>query len=425
MRRRFIGIVFSVSTLAAVVLTAGCTETETTRPTRFEPGPLGAVTLEADEPIRIRTLLSATVAPTLGAVSQHGAEFAVEDMGLIHGRRVRLGDPVDTSCSPAGGRAGAGGIVGDPQVAGVIGTNCSAAAVAASPVISEAGLLMISPSNTSPRLTSDLSGNANPDHHPGYFRVSSNDLHQARALSDFVYNELELRSVATLHDGDAYTSALVEAFADAFAEVGGEVPVQAEIAKGETDMTEVLTEFAAVGPDAVFFPLFVNEGTAFAAQARAFDGLEGTTLISAAALLVSSFLSTPQSEGMYFAGPEADFSSNTNELTGRSGQQVLDAFADRHGGFPESPYWAHAYDATTMLLAAIRSVAVEVEDRLYIDRARLRRAVRATDISGLVGTASCDDFGDCGTGRMNIYHHTDTSITDVSRLRVVYVYSPS
>ena len=416
-------MMFLALALVAVLAAPGCTESPTPPPD-FEPGPLGAVMLEADEAIQVRMLLSVTVAPTLGAVSWRGAEFAVRDMGPVGGRRVEMGDPVDTSCSPAGGRAGAGGIVGDPRVAGVIGTNCSAAAVAASPVISEAGLLMIAPSNTSPRLTSDLAGNANPDYHPGYHRVSSNDLHQARALSDFVYNELELRSVATVHDGDPYTSALVEAFADAFSVHGGEVPVQAAIEKGETDMTEVLTRFAAVGPDAIFFPLFVTEGTAFAAQARAFDGLEGTTLISAAALLVSSFLATPQSEGMYFAGPEADFSSNVNELTGRSGQQVLDAFESSHGGFPESPYWAHAYDATAMLLSAIGSVAVEVGDRLYIDRARLRETVGATDIAGLVGRVSCDEFGDCGTGRMNIFHHTDTSITDPSRLRVVYVYSP-
>ena len=39
-------------------------------------------------------------------------------------------------------------------------------------------------------------------------------------------------------------------------------------------------------------------------------------------------------------------------------------------------------------------------------------------------TLSCDRFGDCGTGRMNIYHHTDRSVTDVSKLPVVYVYSP-
>ena len=340
------------------------------------------------------------------------------------GREVELGDPVDTSCSPEGGRAGALGIVADPQVAGVIGTNCSAAAVAAAPVISDAGLVMISPSNTSPHLTSDLAGNANADYHPGYYRMSSNDLHQARALSDFVYNQLALRRVATLHDGDPYTSALVEAFAGAFSALGGEVPARAEIEKGDTDMTDVLVEFAAAGPDAIFFPLFVTEGSAFAAQARTFDGLEGTTLISAAALLVSAFLQTPQSEGMYFAGPESDFRSNVNELTGRSGEQVLAAYEARHGGFPQSPYWAHAYDATTILLSAIESIAVEEGDMLVLDRAALRAAVGATAINGLVGTVSCDDFGDCGTGGMNIYHHTDTSITDVSRLPVVYVYSP-
>ena len=409
----------SGTALIAVLATTGCTETTTPPP----PEP-DAIILDADDAIRIRMLLSVTVAPSLGAVSRAGAELAAEDMGPIHRRGVELGDPVDTSCSPEGGRAGAMGILGDTKVAGIIGTNCSAAAVAAAPVVSDEGLVMISPSNTSPRLTSDLAGNSNADHHRGYFRTASNDLHQARALSDFVYNQLELRSVVTVHDGDPYTSALVEAFADAFSALGGTVPSQAEIAKGQTDMTDVLADFAATDPDAIFFPLFVTEGSAFAAQAQAFDGLEGTTLISAAALLVGQFLATPQSEGIYFAGPEADFRSNVNEVTGRSGEQVLAAYDARHGGFPLSPYWAHAYDATTILLSAIKAVAVEEGDMLHIDRTALRAQVRATSMSGLIGTVACDRFGDCGTGRMNIYHHTDRKITDVSRLPVVYVYSP-
>lgn len=425
-------VLTSAAALITVLAISACRESpvvpppppEPPTPPPFQPGPLGAVTVGPGEAVQIRTLLSIRVAPTLGAVARQGTEFAVEDMGTVNGRRIELGNPVDTSCSPVGGRAGALGITGDPRVAGIVGTNCSAAAVAASPVVSEAGMVMISPSNTSPRLTSNLAGNASPHYHPGYFRTASNDLHQARALSDFVYNELGLRTVATVHDGDPYTTALVEAFAGAFADLGGEVPVQAAIAKGQTDMTDVLAEFAAASPEAVFFPLFVTEGTAFAAQARAFDGLEEATLISAAALLVSAFLETPQSEGMYFAGPEADFGSNTNEVTGRTGQQVLQAFDNRYGGAPGSPYWAHSYDATTVLLSAIRSVAVEVGDTMYIDRAGLRDAVGATRISGLIGTVSCDAFGDCGTGRMNIYHHTDISVTDVARVPVVYVYIP-
>lgn len=410
--------------LVAVLAALGCGSTTGPDDVDFTPGPLGAVTLEAGEEIRIRMLFSVTVATSLGAVARQGAELAAGDMGPVRGRQVDLGDPVDTACSPEGGRAGALGIVADPKVAGVVGTSCSAAAVAAAPVISDAGLVMISPSNTSPRLTSDLAGNAAADHHAGYFRVSSNDLHQARALSDFVYNRLELRRVATLHDGDPYTSALVEAFADAFSALGGEIPAEAEIEKGDTDMTDVLGEFAAAGPDAIFFPLFVTEGTAFAAQARIFEGLEGTTLISAAALLVSAFLEMPESEGIYFAGPESDFRSNVNELTGRSGAQVLAAYEARHGGPPPSPYWAHTYDATSILISAVDSVAVENGDRLFIDRMALRERVGETAVDGLVGAVSCDEFGDCGTGRMNIYHHTDASVSDISQLPVVYVYSP-
>lgn len=82
------------------------------------------------------------------------------------------GEAVDAMCSPEGGRAGAGRIAGEEQVAGVIGTICSAAAVAASPVISEAGLVLVSPANTSPLLTSDLAGNAHEHRHAGYYRTT-------------------------------------------------------------------------------------------------------------------------------------------------------------------------------------------------------------------------------------------------------------
>ena len=118
-------------------------------------------------------------------------------------------------------------------------------------------------------------------------------------------NELGLRRMVAVDDGDPDTTALVSAFGNAFGALGGEIAVATRINKGDTDMTEVLAEFAAAEPDGIFFPLFEEEGTPFAEQARAFDGLEDATLITGAALLVSEFLGTPQSEGMYFAGPES------------------------------------------------------------------------------------------------------------------------
>ncbi len=412
---------FHIALLAALAAACGGED----EPLGSKAGPLGAVEVGAGEAVQIRSLLSITGAASLGGALRHGVELAAQDFGDIHGREIDLGESIDSMCSPEGGRAGAEQIIADPQVMGVIGTSCSAAAVEASPILSEAGLVMISPSNTSPLLTSDLAGNANPNYHPGYFRVAINDLYQAQAVADYAYGELGLRRLAAVDDGDPYTSALVSAFGDAFRALGGEVAATARIEKGDTDMTPVLAEFAAAEPDGIFFPLFEVEGSLFAEQALAFEGLEDATLITGAALLVSEFLGTPQSEGMYFAGPESDLGSNVNAATGKSVEAVLDAFATAYGGSPTSPYWAHAYDATTVLLSAIESVAVEDDGKLHIDRAALRDEIGATaGFQGLLGVLSCDDFGDCGTGRINIYHHTDSSITDAAQLPVVYRFAP-
>ena len=425
--RKAMLVILAVAALMALFVLAGCDSDDDdgmmvtiTRKT----GPLGAVAVSEDEAVQIRSLLAHTIS-SLGTASRYGVELAVQDFGMIHDRAVELGERVDGMCGPEGGRAGADQIVADPQVVGVIGTNCSGAAVTASPVISEAGLVMVSPSNTSPFLTSDLAGNANPNYHPGYFRVDVNDLYKGRAVADFAYDELNLRRTAVIDDGDPYTTALVSAFADAFRALGGEIVATARIQKGRTDMTSVLTQFAAAGPDGIFFPLFEVEGIPFAQQAQAFDGLEGVTLISGAALFISQFLGMPQSQGLYFVSPETELGSNVNEATGKNADAVRTAYEAMYDGSPGSPYWAQSYDATTLLLSAIESVAVKEGRMLYIDRAALREELGMTsDFQALIGVLSCDEFGDCGTGHINIHHHTDSSITDPAQVQVVYRFAP-
>jgi branched-chain amino acid transport system substrate-binding protein len=400
-----------VALLTALV--AGCGEEED--PRDFEAGPLGA-----GEAIQLRTMLSHTGAPTFGLPLRYGVELALQDTGDIHGREVELGEPIDGMCSGAGGKAGALEIISDPRlIVGVLGTSCSGAAVAASPLTSGAGLVMISPSNTSPGLTSDLEGNASADFYPGYFRTSNNALYEAQVVADFAYQELELRRMVTVDDGDAYTMGLAVAFANAFRALGGEVGAARRIDKGQTDMTDVLADIAAdddVAPlDGIFFPLFFDEGSPFAEQAKAFAGLEDVTLITDSGLLTPRFLSTPQSLGIYFAGPVPVVESNVNEVTGKSTGEVLAAYRTLYGE-PETPFWVHAYDAATLLLSSIESVAVEVDGRLYVDRAALRDAITETqDFQGLLGMLSCDEFGDCGTGGVSITAtRTRTSRTPVS-----------
>ena len=347
----------------------------------FEAGPLGAVEIGAGEAIQVRSLFSHTNEPGLAVPLRYSLELAVEDYGDIHGRQVDLGEPLDAMCTGEGGRTAAETVIAEGQVVGVIGTTCSGAAVEASPLLSEAGLVMISPGNTSPDLTSDLAGNASPDYHAGYFRTANNDLYEANAVADFAYNELGLRKVVTLDDGDPYTMGLTVAFGNAFRDLGGEVSVAARIEKKTTDMTDILEEFAAAEPDGIFFPLFNAEGAPFAEQAQETEGLEDATLFTSSALLLTEFLSMPQSVGIYFAGPEPAVGSNVNEATGKSVDDVLEAFSAAYGESPSTPYWVHSYDAGTLLFSAIESVGEVADGTLYVDRAALREAIGATEAS--------------------------------------------
>ena len=403
------------------------------------PGSTGdVVAVEPGEPVRIRTMLSITGASSLGKPLHAAVRLAAEDFHRVHGHPIEVGERLDSKCSPDGGAEAARVVIADTRTLGVVGTSCSAAAVAASPLISAAGLVMIAPSNTSPALTSDLMGNPSSDRYPGYFRVSNNDLHQGSAVASFAWSDLGLRRVVTVDDGDPYTSALAGAFATGFRALGGEVPDQAVVSKGDAGMSGVLAQFAAAEPDGVFFPLFRAEASQFARQAREFDGLEDVALISGAAALVTDFLEEPHSVGVYFSGPETQF-SGVNNYTGQSAESALARYEAAYGEPPPSPYWAHAYDATALLLAAIqraavrddgnaftRAVGLADEGRLLVDRGAVRAAVEdvSRDFEGLTGPVRCDIFGDCGSGRVIVYEHADPAVTNPADLRVAHRYEP-
>ena len=269
------------SLLALLILAGACV------PADFESPALGTVVVGGGEEIQIRALGALTRAGELGVPSQRGAALAIADYGPIKGHSVSMGAGLDSLCSTQGGAAAAETVIGDGRVVGVVGTACSVAA-AASPILSEAGLVMVAPSTTSPSLTSDLRGNAGSNYHPGYHRVASNDLYQAEAVADFVYNELGLRSMAAIHDGDPYSSGLTAAFTAAFEQLGGSVAV-AMVNKGDTDMLPVLTEVAAGSPEGLFLPIFPEEAGPILRQSSQVDGLEGLTRIGGGGLLVSEF----------------------------------------------------------------------------------------------------------------------------------------
>ena len=389
-------------------------------------GSLGVVEVGPGEAIQIRSLNTITGdVAYLGIPNQRGVELAAADFGRVHGFEVDLGTRYDDLCSSDGAQAAAQTIIADSDVVGVIGPTCSTAAVAAAPLITAAGMVLISPSNTSPTLTSDLDGNPGINHSPGYFRTSENGLVVGEAMARFVLDGLEHASAAAVHDGDPYTRSLAQSFADSLERLGGTATGVFAINKEDTDMLPVLTEIAAGSPEALFFPIFQPAGDFLADQATRVAGLEDTTLLTDSALLNDGFMSLPQSAGLYFSGPDLRFGATTNESTQATPDKLLDDYEQAYGEAPSSPYWAHSYDATTLLLEAIKAASsVDDSGALVIDRAAVRAHLNAVSgYRGIIGTIGCDPFGDCGTAKITIIHHLDPDDIEASLDNIVFEFA--
>jgi ABC-type branched-subunit amino acid transport system substrate-binding protein len=231
--------------------------------TDVEPLEIGA-----GEPLKLAAIqVLTTESASLGIDQERGIELAIADYGgEFEGHEITL-QSEDGQCDSEAGTTAAERIVSDPQVVGIIGTSCSGAGVPASQIMSEAGLVMISGSNTSPFLTS-LAGEQASDYQPGYLRTAHNDQIQGLAAATYAFEELGVTSAATIHDGDPYTQGLAEAFGSAFQELGGEVSLATAINVGDTDMRPVLTEVQNSGAQLIYFPIFEPEGNFIADQAR-------------------------------------------------------------------------------------------------------------------------------------------------------------
>ena len=415
--------------VAVVLLAAACSGDDTTAAAGaddLDDGSLGVVEVAAGDAVQIRSLNTITGdVAYLGIPNQRGVELAVADFGPVRGFDVDLGTRYDDLCSADGAQAAAQTIVADEDVVGVVGPSCSTAAVAAAPLVTAAGMVLIAPSNTSPTLTSDLAGNPGLNHSTGYYRTSNNGLYVGEAMARFAYEGLGLTAAAAVHDGDPYSRSIAQAFADSFERLGGTVTGFHAINKEDTDMVPVLTEVAAGSPQALFFPIFQPAGDFLTEQAPRVPGLEETVLLTDAALLNDGFMSLPQSADLYLSGPDLRFGATSNQSTGKTPGSLLAAYEDTYGEPPSAPYWAHAYDATTLLLEAVTAASVVDDGTLVIDRAGVREYLNTVSgYGGIIGTIGCDAFGDCGSQKTTVIHHLDPDDIEASKANIVFEFAP-
>ena len=168
-----LGMVLAACTPAATTVPPATSVPATSVPATSVPAgytctdSIGCVTIGPSDPIHIAYLLVvAGPNAALGIDSRNGVEIAIDDAGgKILGHDIKF-DGEDGGCSADGGQAAGTKLASDPTIVAVIGTSCSSEARAAEPLLSAAGFVTISSSNTAP----DLTDPTNPNHYPGYFR---------------------------------------------------------------------------------------------------------------------------------------------------------------------------------------------------------------------------------------------------------------
>jgi len=376
--------------------------------------PLGDVKIKKDEPIHSAYwFVVAGPDASLGEDTKRGVEIAVDDKGgKILGHPIKLSGQ-DTGCNAEGGQAAATKLASDPTIVAAIGSNCSSEAKPGVPILWKAGIATVSPSNTAPYLTDPKRG---PEY-DGYLRTAHNDKVQGAVAAQFAFKKLGVKKAATIHDGSVYAEQLQAVFAAEFKKLGGTITSQEAVAPTDTDMRPVLTKIATGKPEFIYYPIFIAAAGHITRQVKEVTGLEKTNLMSADGAFSPDFYKAAgeTAVGMFHSSP--DFSAFAGGY-----KDFLAKHQKKYGEKPIAPFHAHAYDAATMVFAAIEKVAVKGKDgSLTIGRKALRDALYATKgLKGLTGTLNCDKFGDCADPRIAVYQQTAENIKKLENPQVPF-----
>lgn len=333
---------------------------------------------------------------SLGLDAQYGAEVARELRPEIAGHEVEFNHQ-DDGCATEGGTAAANALASEESIVAVIGTSCSSAGIAAAEILSGEGIMLVSPSNTAPSLTSEES------HQPFYARTAHNDKIQGAAMAQFVCEELGLTTAATIDDGSAYADQLAAVFVEEFqSQCDGTITSEEAVTVGQEDMGPVLESIGTDSPEFLYFPVFVAEGALIAQGAREATGLEETILGAADGVFTPDFLAAAgedATEGMYLSGPDLAFSGDFYEADFLPSYREISNEPE-----PISVFHAHAFDAYNMLADAIEEVAIQGDDgTTYIPRTALKDAFFAiSGYEGVTGSLSCNEFGDCADAKISV-----------------------
>jgi len=424
--------------VAAALVTSGCSSDVSTptdapdRPPLQIDTTLGVLRVPAGEPLRIALVLDATGdAEDLGPVLEAAFRAALEDFGPVQrGFRAVLDDMLDSACGADRALTIARTLAEDEDLAAVLGPQCGASLLGLQGPLSDAGLLIVTPRTMEADFTSAPAGGPGIDRAEGVWRTSPSALDEARAAATYARLALDADRAATFHDGTDASAALVAAFRERFESLGGTVVVaqvlDPSIGRDEVEGTdpaigELLDATVTGSPDVAYLPLEPAQLLALADDWEGRARLRSVPRIIGSRAATADLLGDPASEGHRIVAPRLTFPDATSAVTGMSGGQVLERVSGLSAVRSPSGWWAHAYDAATLLLRALEDASlVDADGSLVISRSELRQVIARMTFDGLTGSVACAPLGDCSSRRFVVQAHDDASLTELALLPVLW-----
>jgi branched-chain amino acid transport system substrate-binding protein len=326
-------------------------------------------------------------AAAFGKDGENGARLAIEDANK---KGIKIGgDTVkfelvseDDQADPRNATTVAQRLA-DGGVKGVVGHITSGAAIPASRIYEKAGIPVITPSATSPKLTQQ-----------GYkmtYRLIANDLQQGNALGKFAVNELKAKRIAVIDDRSAYGQGLADAFANAVKAAGGQVVGREFTNDKATDFMAILTKVKATNPDAVFYGGMDSQSGPMTRQMKQLG-------------MTAKFLTGDggcTGEMIKMAGDALSGSAFCTQagipLEKMPGGAAFRAQFKQRYGNDIHVYAPYAYDAANSIIEAMKAAG-------SVEPAKYQSAMKGLKFQGVSGPVAFDANGDIVGGTVTVYN---------------------
>jgi len=279
-----------------------------------------------------------SLTPAMRDSAKMAFQEASDSGSLLGGETITVLEGDSTCVDSAAAQAAAEKLVSD-GVAAIMGADCSGVTGAiATNVAVPNGVVMISPSATSPGLT-DLADNG------FFFRTAPSDARGGQILAD-ITKDRKIKSVAITYTNNDYGKGLADVYAAAVKAHGIKVTTSAAHEDGKADYSAEVATLASAGGDAVAVIGYLDQGGKGIIQGSLDSGAFDTFILS---------------DGMIGDSLTDAFGKSLNKsfgsLPGSTGKGAgVFAKVAKAGGIDSSgPYTGESYDAAALIVLAMQA----------------------------------------------------------------------